>query len=266
MTRGPVPQLLYSYRPQRTDVKREAEIILENKMWFSTPEYFNDPFELRPHLHLPQGYQPDELVLKALARRLPWGLRGYITRKIKHQFQDPSAREALQTRLRMEVLQNISQTSIACFAESDLQIRMWSYYASSHKGVCFGFNFDKPWTCGKIQIQPEKVVYQRDYPAIEMLAVLDKHPDSNVRAKALLAKAEEWSGEREWRCLRPYAPSGHQTFPIESLRKLVFGARIERDHREALLNLVKRRSIPLEVFQAIVAPDRFELTLERVDA
>jgi len=261
---SPWPDLMYSYRPTRGDVKREAEVLLENKIWFSTPDQFNDPFELQPHFHFAPSYQPEESVINAFTQQLPNGLRDLVEAGIRSRFQDVSARAAMEQDVRAELLQSLGRTSIACFAESDLQIRMWSYYASSHKGVCFGFNFDEPWICGAMWIGPEKVVYQPEYPAIQLVAVNDKHPDADARMKALLTKAEEWSGEREWRCLRPDTPSGHQAFPVGSLKKLVFGARIEREHREAMLSLVKQRSAPVEIFQARVAPDRFELTLERV--
>lgn len=259
------PTLLYSYRPARGNVEREAQVLLENKLWFSTPDLFNDPFELRPHFRFDPKYQPDSEVIDSFRKHLPLALGDLFAAEIRRRFQDPSARREMEQGLRDELLKKVAQTSIACFAESDLQIRMWSYYASSHKGICFGFNFDEPWRLGNIPFQPEKVLYQTEYPVIPLVAVNDTHSDSDVRTKALLTKAEEWSGEREWRCIRHDTPSGHQAFPPQSLRRLVLGARIESKHRDDILELVRQRSFPIEVFQAREAHDRFELTLERVD-
>lgn len=42
------PPILFTYRGLSADFSRERETILENKIWFSTPDGLNDPFEARP--------------------------------------------------------------------------------------------------------------------------------------------------------------------------------------------------------------------------
>ncbi len=259
------PELLYTYRPVRKNLDRESQILLEDRYWFSTPDYFNDPFELRPHFRFPENYQPPIHVFEAFVRDLPELLRKMALEQFRAKFSDQALRLRMEETLRSDLFREMHKTSIGCFAESDSQILMWSYYASSHKGICFGFDFREPWPhCGAV-LKPEKVIYQSEYPSIDLL-VLDgaSHPDSDMRKKGLLTKGREWAAEREWRCLRYNTPSGAQQFSSRSLKSIVLGARIDPSRRDQLLALVKKRHTPIQVLQAQTAHDRFELRLEPV--
>jgi len=257
------PSLLYSYRPARADLTREREILLGNKVWFSTPDQFNDPFELRPHFHFSDNYEPPQEVVDRFAQLLPSGLRGIAVNAIKDHFSDPAKRDAMKKRISANLYDALHTTSIACFAEDAADIRMWSYYASSHKGICIGYSFKEPWKAGSITLTPEKVIYQKEYPRIMLEATMDATAsDPDARKKALLTKAEEWSGEREWRCIRPMIHAGHQAIPPHAVCSVVLGARIESSQRDAVLAMLKERAGDVRVYQARIADDRFEIAID----
>jgi hypothetical protein len=267
-------QELFLYRPHLPTSERVVEILGESKLWFSTPNAFNDPFEARPHINTPDDARPNYEELERLAKKFWPGAtdaerRAEVDRR-HALYEKPEHRAEYRRQIAEALHADFQRTSIACFAESPADIRMWSYYATGHSGYCLGFVFDPPWIYvdsarRRYKMVPEKVHYSDTYPSVDSEADFREDAESaNLARNALLTKARGWESEQEWRCFRPSTPSGHQTFPPTALKTLILGARTPPARRNELVELARSRASRLEIFQAEIATDKFELLLSRV--
>lgn len=266
------PRILYAYQPVG-EPQRERGIFAENTVWFSTPDRFNDPFEGRPVIVANPDYRPSRaLMMKLAAKNMPGATRNERRRAASQQMQaydDPHYRRARSEELRRRMLNLFQGSSIACFTPKATDIRMWSYYASKHQGYCVGFSFDEPWIWedshdrSRVRLWPMSVTYSTIYPVIDADADWDDPKEQEILFdKAVLSKAEEWKSEDEWRCVRSGEPAGPQPYPPSALREVIFGARIDPGYRATLIELVLSRHSPVNMFDAVMAPDRFEIRLQ----
>jgi Protein of unknown function (DUF2971) len=271
------PPLLFIYRSIRDSWDRERTTLLENKLWFSTPDHFNDPFEAKPHIQ----WKRDAAPLRSELARLAQKFMPTASRKIRRaevaararKYRDPHHRAEYRRLMTEALLARFAATSIACFAESDTDVRMWSYYAAGHSGYCMGFGFYEPWEFQveeptmrtHVRIFPMQVRYEKEYPAIDPEIDLNDRAEAiRFSEKALLTKAKQWESEREWRCFRPSVPSGYQLIPRTALQKVIFGARMAQAKREELLLLIRELNRPISVFQASVARGQYDLILNPI--
>ena len=136
--------------------------ILENKrIWFSTGESLNDPFEFS--FHLSEMY-----------------VNGVSIDAV-----------SLETAIR-----DMKQLGVLSLSEINDNILMWSHYSESHTGFCIEFertdsnelgNWDY---CAPVQ-------YDDNLPTLKPIELENK----KVVSKILTTKSELWSYEREWRIL-----------------------------------------------------------------
>ena len=268
------PPLLYMYRPGNND-EFDRQLIADNKAWFSSPEQLNDPFERRPHVvwntgieHLYSKFSATYLARMAVETALmPTQQRRDEISGALRLLNSDKAREHFKQGISAELERSFHTHSIRCFAESSVDIRMWSYYARDHSGYCLGFNFDEPWSYVHmsgvdVRLIPRRVIYSRDYPEIDPNHIDD---DPEIRRalyeNVMLRKSDLWAFESEWRLVRPSAGKGLQSFPASSLRQLVLGARIDPNDRARLCSLASERAEPIEVLQCELARDSYSLRL-----
>lgn len=267
------PNLFYRYQPHRPSLEWDKEILLESKLWFSTPDQFNDPFEVRPHIHWDGGPIPNRTRIEQLAEKFfPDASPEERAQRIEEglaNLKRPNVEEEFGRAVK-EMVNGYRKTSMCCFAASNANICMWSYYASGHSGYCLGFSFSTPWTYidaqhGETFLTPDAVNYQDEYPSLNLSAD-QKEPGALQRMvqTILLTKSREWSAEEEWRCVRPWTPAGHQSFPAEALRSITIGANMPASRQAEILSILGQRNLPIEVFKAIPEERRFGLRLDRV--
>lgn len=271
----PCPDVLYMYRAHRPSLAREIQTIRDNQIFFSTPDQFNDPFEVRPViLYRTNRSGPTADQIEAEHDRLfPNSSPLERTRRLHTQlirFGDPRVvREYQENNIRdFELL--IRGTSIACFSESNSDVQMWSYYATKHQGYCLGFKFEswrfKDSDGVTVGIDAHKVHYERRYPFVDAGASLDDDQATDrLFRSSLLTKARCWKFEKEWRFMRPGVGSGLQAFPASALRELILGSEIPAGRKRSLIGLVRKRSMPVKVFQAVREDKQYLIRLEPVD-
>lgn len=267
------PELFYLYRPYREDYSKE--IFLENKLWFSTPDQFNDPFEAKPRIQWKtEAYpSPTEILSSSFKHepQLSRHERRAAVALMDKAFRRPESRAKYRHAIGSDMQRLFQSTSIGCFSLSEVNIRMWSYYASGHTGYCLGFSFEEPWTYIEsetglgFKTEPFEVNYQDEYPTVDAEFQLN-NPTAKDRfiKSALLTKSKEWEGEKEWRCLRPATQSGHQFFPPSALKKVVLGAKMESKRRAAILEMTCGRRQWPDVYDAKTEDTKFRLVLKQV--
>jgi hypothetical protein len=149
--------------------------IENNDIFFSTKSQVNDPFDfdIRRPLHLAKSI--DKKTIEA---------RSYLPQKEDNDV-------------------------IFCATKRSDNILMWSHYADSHKGMCFGYRYskilnaiDSETTC-KICVFGD-VNYSKDRPAFKFAYLMAKYLYIDVviwlfNIKSLFTKFEDWSYEKECR-------------------------------------------------------------------
>lgn len=270
-----LPRRYYKFIGHSTDLSRTREIVLESKLWFSTPGGFNDPFEARPHIDW--GLESSPPTKEYIAS---------MTEQLMPMYSDAERAETVSLGVERlakpdwtTVLQGIDQqvkdafrkTSMLCFSTDEKNVLMWSYYASGHAGFCLGFEFPEPWMCDadgteSFEIPIEEVKYADRYPYVKFDSDLrDPLVLEKVVQLAVLTKSNDWLHEKEWRCLRPLILDGHQPFATTALKSVTLGFRMPDPRKEEMKELLRQRNHPIELFQASIEERSFGVRIDRIE-
>jgi len=247
----------YKYRSLSGPSKEwTIRILTDNKLYFSNPKHFNDPFDCRPIYSL--ACTNDEY-------------QSYITRLVNSREPSPEGRRELlasfaKPGMRDKLVQNLEANQeasimdavgICSLSATPENVLMWSHYADEHRGICFQFNASafRPFF-GRAQ----PVTYQRMRPVCNRITNSDY---DNLKA-VLLTKATEWSYEQEWRIVDHDLPAGPRQFPPEDLLGVVLGYRITDSDELEIMNLIKTYRPNVVVYKAAPHHTQFKVTLNQI--
>ncbi len=176
-----------------------------------------------------------------------------------------------------EFVSGLQQSKILCLTRSFDNILMWSHYADSHKGVLIVFGANSPDSQFRLAAP---VQYQTSIPSFlepdefskMFTGQLDFSSDemtSKIIDRVIMTKSLDWSYENEWRVVggkgfSPDAPVEYNSFHVDDVRAVVFGARYDAD----VANSFRKAAAPLYPsscwFRARLSNDRFAVDLERL--
>jgi hypothetical protein len=170
------------------------------------------------------------------------------------KFQSLDAAE-VETKMRAQLEEHAAKAAtVLSLAETPEDVLMWSHHASSHTGICLGFerSVDLPFFAAALPVN-----YQARFPEFNFF----RSTDSEKVGQALLTKSDRWKHESEWRIVRTDEPPQLKAFHPALLKTVTLGARVSDADRQDICSRVRGRC---EVFQAQLDPSRFSLRLERV--
>lgn len=255
MTTGD-PQVLYRYRHLQGEHREWTKrILIDSVLYFAKPSTLNDPFDCRVHFR--PSVSRKELRRKhsvLVSKHVPQLNRAQRRAKVAADFKstDPGALLSYMTR---QLQGKVDGTGILSLSATGSNILLWSHYAAGHKGLCLKFAATKHtpfFGCA------QQVDYTPSYPAVDLLS---DSPEQQFKL-FLLTKAIDWKYEEEWRIIDHDGGPGNKVFPEESLIGVTFGARMEPDDREAVIEWLEARNDTVQLYQASVAPDSFSLEIE----
>jgi len=208
--------------------------ILNNYLWFSDPNDFNDPYDVNPIFELP-NYKEDDLNILAEIIDKKGYLNGKTYNEIVKYYSNPDNLKKALKDFRDKFVPNIG---ICCFSQTEDILLMWSHYANKHKGICLKFDMDKDEPFFKI---PIKVDYLEKPPSFDFI-----HNRENVGKTAQLfvgTKSIDWKYENEIRIVK-YKQAfdsfrGKINFNKSSLIEMIFGYKIEKQTITNLMTLMK---------------------------
>ncbi|HHQ4556901.1 TPA: DUF2971 domain-containing protein [Aeromonas hydrophila] len=175
---------LYKYYSSYFDI---SEHIGSPSIKLAHVNSFNDPFETQiAHVHA-----------ESLAK---------ISMELSNETGSASKHELIQSYKKLN-----SYFGVVSLTETHRNILMWSHYASSHKGVCVGYNKDflEAQASKKakysneediLNYKPQRVIYDSKRFDLEQ-------QESNTLKSVLHAmrkKSDEWIYEKEHRCIVPF--------------------------------------------------------------
>jgi hypothetical protein len=183
-------RLLYKYFPiQTAEHVSRMRRLAKGWIYVSSPASFNDPFEMSPVLAPPTKATVEDILTRVRATEA--GVSKTAQRKVV---------EGVQAKIRMQAPPAVGQKWVAsmgvlCLTVDPKDLLMWAHYASSHTGLCLGFDSNHaPFD----EARPVKYLSERP-----SLSGLDPtRLDARAVEDVLLRKSPHWKYEQEWRVVK----------------------------------------------------------------
>lgn len=282
---SPAPKAFYKYRPFDLNTLRS---ICHDKLYFSLPSDFNDPFDSRPTLECDSNIPELRGLLEQLIqRRVSAEIRESLGRarlrdekanlyasrqavaqarkslsEIAYHATNPDYEEGpqgaeewlLTKEVERELLRHYER-GVCCFSTDCNNPLLWSHYAERHEGICIGYTTKRipnPYL--------QRVVYGGRRSIKSSLvgdafcragAGSEKILDRNV----LLRKAKEWSYESEWRLI---GPVGLIDSPL-LMTEITFGLRCPEAVRHAVVRSLSGRVKAVRFYEMSETSRRYSL-------
>jgi hypothetical protein len=261
LRRNGYPRFLYKYRavdPKDADsLKRLADVIVESKLWLSSPEDFNDPFDMAATLTY-DGTPEEKRVRHRNFMKLnyPNLARAERERRVTEMMARPQA--TVLKGLEDAFAKNRKATGVYSFAGDPRNIQMWSHYAANHQGLCLQFDLVRD---PMVFLHATAVHYEPDeYPSVNWVKNVEEQ-----LGVALLRKHKGWAYEAERRIIKPNAARTYEPFNAAALRGIIFGCRASEELEEAVRNLLEKRTKrgrpPVKVYTAQRHPSEYALRI-----
>lgn len=247
MARANPPPMLHRYRSPNDYTLAE---ISKQQMWATPPNDLNDPFECSAPVSWNVDLMRREFI-EELAPKL-----GLSPAAAAEEFDSSS--HMLPKMLSAGLAQIREQSGIICLSAVPNSIRMWSYYAQAHEGICIGFNTGHgPFMAAM------KVTYQNPDTPLDVAAAL-RRDTSELAEHMSLRKLAEWDFEQEYRIPVGMIGDRPRLMPFHPLAitEIRFGARLNDDFRPQLMEAISHLPKRPKLIQMKCDLDRFVLTEE----
>jgi hypothetical protein len=259
----PRPARFYHY--QRFNPDHLASLLVDRKIRFSRPDSFNDPWDCRPNVAIPET---------AAERRRA---RKWFQRSHQKHFPDVprNRRRELVRRIHgreAEMVETINRTDglyatmcqqyrLYCVSEVPDSLLMWAHYGGSHTGTCVEFDASS-----------------FPFPAALKVEYRDAFPTSRLEQRDLsifVTKSDQWAYEREYRVVAEdaaYPHGGSQgivitrndflVLPEGAIRSIIIGCRVDPHTEATIREIAARAHSPILVRKAILVPNRYALSFD----
>jgi hypothetical protein len=238
------PDFLYHYYSFN---EHTESIFTKNEIYFQSPREFNDPFDTKCKyifegseqekicfLLNMQSENPERISAENIdcVLSLPNGEKEFLG---KMDYLDPIRR-------------NIG---IYCLSAKNDSILMWSHYADSHKGFCIKFS-----TTNNFFVNAFKISYTKQLPVNNLLS------PNNVEEtkKEFLSKADDWAYEKEYRIIESRG-AGIYSFPDNAFTGVIFGFKMENQHKNQIIQWCSLRNLRPQLFTAIPKESNYGLDI-----
>jgi hypothetical protein len=242
LARSNPPPILFRYRRPSDWTVDE---ISKQELYAATSEELNDPFECRAPI-----VWNIELMKEQFIRHAP--VFGILSEKAAEEFD--SSRDWGMKRLLEKWDATRAQTRIVCFSAKPNSIRMWSYYAQAHEGICVGYDTTKRpfWVA-------QKVKYQNPETPFDVIAAHESDP-TEIAANITFRKSCEWEFEEEYRVASNLGDIKLIPFQASAIKEIRFGARIKMEFKEKVMEAISHLPHCPTLIQMGCDFDRFVLT------
>ena len=246
------PKILYKYLPYN----QGSEAVLNDcTIKFTRPKCFNDPFDCKA-ADISGWEQKNwaEFFKNRLENQYPDNT-GFEIENCVTKLADSAINEKLSWD---NISDFVDDFGVSCFSKMNNDILMWSHYADSHKGFCVGFHTDNNDYFSEVK----QVNYEKNYPKL-----LSSAPSNKIAETIMLTKSCHWKYEKEWRKIKMLKlPNGDQLrdiqhYPENILASVIFGAKMLPESRKNLLNIITKKGIKLDLFEAKPCEHRFSLEI-----
>jgi hypothetical protein len=253
---------LYKYRSLDEKSKQNTlDIIKYQKLFFSSPSEFNDPFECRPHFSFEASESEVEEYCDYLCSRMIPNL-SEIQRKEKVAILVRNCKDnplAAAKYMAMAMQKEMETCGVLCLAERPSNLLMWAHYADNHRGICLGFNAsDTNPFFGRAL----KVTYSQTYPTVNLF----RDSRDSYHETITLTKSDHWEYEQEWRIIKHEQGRDSQLFSPSDLKEVIFGLDTKQRDIDDIINLLSETQQQPKLFQAKRHDKKYKLVPTPIDA
>jgi hypothetical protein len=263
------PRYIYKYMPDRLD--RIGNIVVNRRIFFSSPLKFNDPFDCAIGIRFPDPNnltKEDEACWRWYFEHIA-AMRGDSNtvnkskRDAAHTFElgkhkDPSFISDTQREIDRVIQEGGKQLGVFCASETMESAAMWAHYAANHRGVVIEFDHT---TLVDLQgnIRSFRVEYQDLLPSLcdyrEMIQLKDP-----VWFERLFfcRKSSEWKNEKEWRFFTTPTDS-FMDLPDCSITRVIFGAKMPEGNKDLIQKWVQGSPDKIQLSDAFPSNAEFKI-------
>jgi hypothetical protein len=260
---------LYKFKGMSASSRDQVlDIITNSRIYFSSPEQFNDPLDCAPICALAKPLTEEfikELLDDEAALARAAGKSKEEVEALRKAEGVPPQRiaKAVTERTRHEL---VKDARVFCLSASEVHPLLWSHYADSHRGLCLHFRAAP----GSLFGLARAVDYRRERPSI----LVPLHYNNDDIADAMVrVKGDFWDYEDEYRII------GHEgadvdwgatmvnrlcSFPPKLLCGITLGMKTLPKDRKDLMALAAQHYPEMAVYQAQEAKDHFGVEIFRI--
>lgn len=259
--------------------KRVEDILVKNKIRFTQPKYFNDPFDVQPHLksfniknyaNKLDDKSKDEMASSLINILIENGM-GYKysnteeTRKAFLKGLDELSIDNISNSIRNVFNEEINDIKgILSLTNNEKNLLMWAHYSNEHKG--FVVEFDR-------NSELFKNAFEVDYK--------EERPSVNIRRiepnKTFLTKSIDWEYENEYRVFKNLNEALIEDinlekdiylfrFPKIAIKSIYCGCNMDIDIKKNILYIIEsdKELHHVKVFDTYISDKYYKLEFEQI--
>jgi Protein of unknown function (DUF2971) len=219
-----LPSRLYKFMTPKSEYfeKNLAKLILDSQVRLACRLKFNDPFDTRVALDVPDSSDALSKFVAGFAARNP----GVIAGDVEQHFGGVSD---FRTRAKDGFDRVLDSLGIFSLCETVNHPLMWAHYATSHQGIALSFRHAVDGEFGAYPIR-----YQSEYPRVSI-------DTSGIDIYQAFVKGPEWAYEKEWRLVEHDKARQWFDLPKPTFNGVVFGVLCKLDTISSVLDLIRMR-------------------------
>lgn len=246
------PKVVYKYF-RFTEECYVEDMISKNRLWFSSPSKFNDPYDCNIKIRTNSTIEDRKIYIDNLIDKT--NLSRLEKRKLKlHFLNDP---KKFENWLNERFKEFTKLMGVCCFSSASDINHLWSFYANSHTGICFGFDIEEDLDFFNVFI---KVTYG-DYPEYNIIEA-QKVPDS-IHHKILGTKSLDWEKEKEFRIIKNKGETYYR-FNRNCLTKVIFGAKMDIKKRNDIIEVIDKNYSDVLYYKGVLKENDFGLEIQQL--
>lgn len=203
---GKIPRYLFKYRNLNSNFDN---ILLNNELWFSNPNDFNDPFDCQITIDTNNTISEIENFIVKNSQTTMSNLM--VKNYAKLMMDNPQSWDKIVNDSAQLI---INSSGVCCFGITEDNILMWSHYTDSHKGVCLKFDVLND---SDFFVFPMKIIYDKSYPIYNHI-----RNEKDIVKYLIQTKADVWAYEEEIRIVK-VNKNGLYKFNKNALVEITFG-------------------------------------------
>ena len=255
---------LYHY--QKFNEEYIADLLLNDRIKFSNPSSFNDPWDCK--LNFSKVLLDDPVIYKSNVEYAIDIQRRHLgvpeTELLAQAEQLSNNRPLMEARID-EFTRAMNDAinkdyRVYCLSTEPSNLLMWAHYTESHKGVCFGFKSESTLLSNALE-----VVYADNYPKIDP----SEEDDEKFFREVILTKSKAWQYENEYRLIGKDNVSedfftledSYLSFDAGDLVSIIIGCSISEENILILKKILSSRKSHVELFQVFPANDKYAFVI-----